>query len=308
MNIDLAPSFTSVELGDTHLKVVARGRFLDKDARDFVPTPESLLLHIDTPFYDGPLDLLLHLIKKHSMDIFDIPIMTITAKYLEALDEYKKLNLDVAGEFLVMAATLAEIKSKMLLPKEERAQTQEFEEEEGEDPRLALTKRLLLYKTYQEASLALLDRPMLGKDWFLRPVNEEEQEELEEGQEIELAKFPTFDLIEKLAKVLKKSETQVVHTIDKERISISARINEMMDFCQLRAKFTFFETLKFFPVYEKIDVIVNFLAILEMSRLKLLRLNMNGLDELFISVVKENFYSQAQMQTLLGDKENYDKT
>ncbi len=166
MSIESPLAMTSIELGDTMVRVTARGRFRDKDALDFVPTPESLLLHIDTPNYDGPLDLLLHLIRKHSMDIFDIPIMLITAKYLEALDELHKLNLDVAGEFLVMAATLAEIKSKMLLPKEEQATSLEDEQDEGYDPRRELIRRLLLYKSYQEASLALLERPTLGRDLF----------------------------------------------------------------------------------------------------------------------------------------------
>src|SRR5438477_13064321 len=109
-----SPSKTSVELGDAYVTVRARGKFRDHDTRDFVPTPESALLLIDTPNYDGPLDLLLHLIRKHSMDIFDIPIILITQKYLEALGEIQTLNLDIAGEFLVMAATLTEIKSKML--------------------------------------------------------------------------------------------------------------------------------------------------------------------------------------------------
>ena len=110
-----------MELGDSFVKVRARGKFLNQDALDFVPTPESALLLIDTPNYDGPLDLLLHLIRKHSMDIFDIPIAEITLKYLEALGEMDSLNLDIAGEFLAMAATLTEIKSKMLLLKSSKA-------------------------------------------------------------------------------------------------------------------------------------------------------------------------------------------
>ena len=151
----------SVELGDAWVKVRANGFFCDKDALDFIPTPESVLLYIDTPNYDGPLDLLLHLIRKHSVDIFDIPIVLITAKYLEALDEMSLLNLDIAGEFIVMAATLAEIKSKMLLPKEEQVKSSE-EEDDAHDPRRELVKRLLVYKSYQEARRFTFRRPARG--------------------------------------------------------------------------------------------------------------------------------------------------
>lgn len=289
----LTSPMASVELGDTLVRVKARGRFRDKDAMDFVPTPESLLLHIDTPNYDGPLDLLLHLIRKHSMDIFDIPIMLITTKYLEALDQMQKLNLDVAGEFLVMAATLAEIKSKMLLPKDEQISSQQDELEEGEDPRRELTKRLLLYKSYQEASLALLERPTLGHDIFFRHFEdlEETADEGESPENITLAPMEIFQLVDKLAGLLKKSEELSVHTITRDRISVSARINELIDYCQIRTKFSFYDALRFFPIYERIDVIVTFLAILEMSRLKLLRIQIASVDDLSITVRKENFYT-----------------
>ncbi len=295
---------TSVELGDAHVRITARGRFRDKDALDFVPTQESLLLHIDTPNFDGPLDLLLHLIRKHSMDIFDIPIMTITAKYLEALDVMQKLNLDVAGEFLVMAATLAEIKSKMLLPKEEQASSSTLDDEEGSDPRHELTKRLLLYKSYQEASLSLMERPTLGSDFFYRQLDDLEEVHEEENGEIILAPMQIFQLVEKLSGLLKKSEQLDVHTITRDRISVSARISELMDYCQIRDKFSFYDALRFFPIYEKIDVIVTFLALLEMSRLKLLRIQVSEVDDLAIRVVKENFYKENESRKI-GVKDDY---
>lgn len=285
-------SMTSVELGDAFVRVTARGRFRDKDALDFVPTPESLLLHIDTPNFDGPLDLLLHLIRKHSMDIFDIPIMTITTKYLEALDQMQKLNLDVAGEFLVMAATLAEIKSKMLLPKEEQSSSASSEDEEGLDPRQELTKRLLLYKSYQEASFELMARHTLGQDFFYRQQEDLEEVQEDNNGEVTLAPIEIFQLVEKLSGLIKKSEQLDVHTITRDRISVSARINELMDYCQIRDKFSFYDALRFFPIYEKIDVIVTFLALLEMSRLKLLRIQVSTVDDLAIRVVKENFYKE----------------
>lgn len=280
-----------IELGDAYVSVRASGKFRDQDARDFVPTPESALLLIDTPNYDGPLDLLLHLIRKHSMDIFDIPIILITQKYLEALSEIQTLNLDIAGEFLVMAATLTEIKSKMLLPKEELTQNPE---EEGLDPRSELIKRLLLYKTFQEAGHRLLERPCAGRDIFFRPASEQKEPDHDEENlsPRDLAPIELFDLVEKLAAALKKSEHQSVHTITRDRISVSARIRELMEYCQIRVKFSFIDALKFFPIYEKVDIIVTFLAILEMSRLKLLSIQMITGKDLVIAVRKENFYTK----------------
>lgn len=283
-----------IELGSPIARIRARGKFRDKDALDFVPTPESMLLYIDTPNYDGPLDLLLHLIRKHSMDIFDIPIVTITKKYLEALDEMQALNLDIAGEFLVMAATLAEIKSKMLLPKDEQTSNPE-EDEAGEDPRKELIRRLLEYKAFKDASVLLMQRPLLGQDQFFRQIDEQNNQPEAIEQDIalrDLAPVELFSLVENLNKVLKKSESQIVHTITRDRISVSARMHELLDFCLTRSKFTFYDALRFFPIYEKIDVVITFLALLEMSRLRLLRIQNSPRDDLLLTIVKENFYTK----------------
>ncbi len=282
----------TVELGSPLARIRARGKFRDKDALDFVPTPESLLLYIDTPLYDGPLDLLLHLIRKHSMDIFDIPIVTITKKYLAALDELQSLNLDIAGEFIMMAATLAEIKSKMLLPKEE--QKTEDAEEEGADPRHELVKRLLEYQRFKEASIDLYSRNLVGRDIFMRPVLEQEIAKGEERIDfatVELAPVEMFELVEYLDKLLRKSEHISIHTITRDRISVSARMHELIDFCQLRNKFTFYDALRFFPIYERIDVIVTFLALLEMSRLKLVKFASAAHEDLVMTINKANFYT-----------------
>src|SRR4030042_5722863 len=112
--------------------------------------------------FEGPLDLLLHLIRKNEVDIYDIPIAVIVYQYMAYLDLLRSLDLDVAGEFLVMAATLAQIKSRMLLPAGEAG------EEEGPDPRAELVERLLEYQRYQEAASELLSRELLGRDVFVR--------------------------------------------------------------------------------------------------------------------------------------------
>jgi|SRR5579871_1321700 len=279
-----------IELGSAVVKIRARGKFKDQDALDFIPTPESAHLYIDTPNFDGPLDLLLHLIRKHSMDIFDIPIVIITTKYLAALDEMRSLNLDIAGEFLVMAATLAEIKSKMLLPKDELID--EESEEEATDPRQELIKRLLAYKSFKEASLLLSQRLQLGRDLFLRPETKIEDAPLPKDDSIDdLAPIELFDLIETLARVVKQSEKFSIHTITRDRISVAARVHELIEFCQIRTRFSFYDALKYFPIYEKIDVIVTFLALLELSRLKLLKISRAEKDDLVMSLIKENFYN-----------------
>jgi segregation and condensation protein A len=231
------PNITDVTLGSALARIRARGKFNKVDAQDFIPTPESPLLYIDTPIYDGPLDLLLHLIRKHSMDIFDIPICTITKKYLEALEDMTALNLDIAGEFLVMAATLADIKSKMLLPKEE--QTIE-NEEEGEDPRAGLIRRLLLYKSFQEASLELLKKPHLGESWFYRPFNDNDEQALVDHENKSIVPLEISELLSSITSALKKSENIEVHSISRDRISVSARLRELMDFFKLRSNLTFY--------------------------------------------------------------------
>lgn len=298
---------SQVELGDAFVRVRARGKFCDKDAMDFVPTPESRLLLIDTPNYDGPLDLLLHLIRKHSMDIFDIPIAAITQKYLEALGEMHAFNLDIAGEFLVMAATLTEIKSKMLLPKEET--TSLVEEDEGHDPRRELITRLLIYKSFQDAGLMLLERPCLGRDFFYRHVAEQEENESDVVvADATIAPLEIFELVEKLSAVFKRAEQHSVHVITRDRISVSARIRDLIEYCQIRTQFSFLEANRFFPVYEKVDVIVTFLAILEMARLKLVRLQMSESTGLLVSVNKESFYSkQDEILQNLSDPNHKDE-
>jgi segregation and condensation protein A len=122
--------------------------------------------------FEGPLDLLLHLIQKNELDIFNIPIALITEQYLEYLQLMKVLNLDIAGEYLLMASTLLHIKSKLLLPK-----SLEGEEEEEEDPRAELLRRLLEYQKYKQAAVELEKRPLLDRDVFIRLVAQEPEPE-----------------------------------------------------------------------------------------------------------------------------------
>src|SRR2546423_6068717 len=158
----------TIKAGTEEMYVEARGSFAEGDVKDYVPSPESDQLRVSLTQFEGPLDLLLHLIEKHALQVFDIPIKIVVAEYMKALDQLqndlRELSLDIAGEFLVMAAQLAHIKSKMLLPKEERPR----EAEPELDPRAELVRRLLEYQRFKDAALRIDQMSMLGRDVFGR--------------------------------------------------------------------------------------------------------------------------------------------
>jgi len=299
---------TVVQLGDENCKIQARGKFNDKDAQDYVPSPESNQLHIDVPIFEGPLDLLLHLIKKHSMDIFDIPIVIITQKYLEALDEMKALDLDLAGDFLVMAATLAQIKSRMLLPPEEQV-TLEGEEEEEEDPRAELVRRLLEYQKFKEAADQFKQLHHVGADAFTRRSENDwglsEEDPLLSDKTIPIHPIEVYELIEMFAKAIEKHKPKLVHAVQFEKVSVRARLTELIDYARIKNQFSFSEILNHFEVKNKIDVIVTFLAILEMAKLKLLRIEQEWRSpNIVLTAVEENLTTvQEDLSVDLDDDE-----
>jgi len=216
--------------------------------------------------FEGPLDLLLHLIKKNEMDVYDIPIAAITEQYLATLDAMKHLNLDVAGEFLLMAATLLHIKSKMLLPKI----VEEDPEEEEEDPRAELVRRLLEYQKYKEVSETLDSWPQLGRDMFARAVPEPEVlEETETG----FAAVGLFDLLAALQDVLREHSEPFVHEVNVEQLSITDRINSILTLLQGHESVAF--TDLFSNGLKRDEMIVTFLAMLELVKLRLVRILQN---------------------------------
>ena len=155
------------------------------------------IYNIKVPIFEGPLDLLLHLIKENKVDIYDIPIAVITGQYLQYIEMMEELNLDVAGDFLVMAATLIHIKSRMLLPVDEEAPGEE------EDPRLELIQRLLEYQTFKDASLGLREKEEEWMNIFHRePVKDEEAEAESTEPELYLFDVNLFDLIGAFKKFL----------------------------------------------------------------------------------------------------------
>jgi segregation and condensation protein A len=211
--------------------------------------------------FEGPLDLLLHLIKKNEINIADIPIALITEQYLDYLKLMKELNLDVAGEYLLMASTLLHIKSKMLLPA-----SSEEEEEEEEDPRAELVRRLLDYQRYKEAGTELERRPLLDRDVFVRTVPLE-REEPEEEKRIDVT---LFELLEAFRKVLERAKPEIFHEVMLEQITVEERIQDILSLLEREKRSMAFYRL--FP--EKASrkvIVVTFLALLELVKMKRVR-------------------------------------
>jgi len=221
--------------------------------------------NIKLDIFEGPLDLLLHLIKKNEVDIYDIPIAFITEQYLEYIDMIKEMNLDIAGEFLIVAATLVHIKSKMLLPVDEDAVP---EEDEGIDPRAELVARLLEYQRYKEAAAELNNRALLGRDVFGKgaPVPLDEI-----GEEAGFKNVSVFELMEALKGVLARAPAERVVDMSHERYRIADKINSIMESLSTGKSMTFTELFR--PGAARGEIIVTFLAILEIAKLLLARIH-----------------------------------
>ena len=211
--------------------------------------------------FEGPLDLLLHLIKRNEVNIYEIPISLITQQYLEYIDLMQEMNLDVAGEFLVMAATLIHIKSRMLLPRPDPSQ-----EDPAEDPREALVRRLLEHQKFKAAAELLHERETLRSAQWTRPdgpISEIAGEAPEPEIEVDL-----FSLISAFRSVVERAKQRPKVYLPGEQIPIEERIE------QLLAKLSETEACGFEDLFA--GLIVTFLALLEMIRLKLVRVFQSG--------------------------------
>ena len=224
---------------------------------------------IKLDIFEGPLDLLLYLIRKNEIDIYNIPIALITEQYLEYLDLMRSLNLDLAGEYLVLAATLIHIKSRMLLPPVEG----DDEVEEGEDPRTELVQQLLEYRAFKEAALNLVDRPLLERDVFTRGAPPEEPSEAEEDEET-MIEVGIFELVQAFRRIVSGLDQSEDLAIDTEKMSLTDRINEIMERLSDEKQLTFTELLG-----ERMDrkrIVYTFLAILELMKLRMIRAYQSG--------------------------------
>jgi len=211
--------------------------------------------------FEGPLDLLLFLIKKNDLDITDIPITSITEQYMQYIDMMKMLDLDMVGDFLVMAATLMQIKSKMLLPPDPTE-----EEEEEEDPRDELVRRLQEYKKFKEIADALKEKELRRKDFFARTVDEDTKKQLKEEAKEVFFEASLFDLITALSEALNKVPEEVIHEIITEEYTVEQKIHDILH-CVIGQSTTSLRSL-FEKAKSKIEMVVTFLAILELIRLK----------------------------------------
>ena len=211
--------------------------------------------------FEGPLDLLLYLIKKEELNIYDIPITRITEQYLEYLGLMEMMDLDVAGDFLVMAATLMQIKSRMLLPPDP-----EGVETEQEDPRAELVRRLLEYKAFKEAAEKLRDFEGKRSGLFTRLGVEPEID----GSDSPFFEVSLFELISAFSKVLKGISKETFHQVIKDEFTVAEKVHEIFHRLVKEPKI-YFSTL-FKAAKNKIEVITTFLALLELIRLREVRI------------------------------------
>jgi segregation and condensation protein A len=224
---------------------------------------------IHLPLFEGPLDLLLYLIRRDKIDIHDIPIAPITRQYMEYLELMKELNLDVAGEFMVMAATLIHIKSKMLVPVDP---TEASGEEEAEDPREALVQRLLEFQRYKEAAGVLHQKGEIRAATWTRPegslpfLDDAGEEMLEAG---------LFDLIAAFKELLERRKLLIAHEVAPEGQSVEERMEELIGMIRIGESLDFLDL--FVTLETKLDMIVTFLALLELIRLKRVKIYQRGL-------------------------------
>lgn len=232
------------------VRAVVRGEVLEKWPQDLYIPPDALEVILES--FEGPLDLLLYLIRKQNIDILDIPVADITRQYMEYIDLMRVAKLDLAAEYLVMAATLAEIKSRMLLPKP-------VDEEYEEDPRAALVRRLLEYERFRDAAQQLNDLPRLERDIFVARATFEDPTPLRLVPKVGLDEIAmAFQQV-----VERAAHLQHLH-VSRELLSVRERMTRILNHLQAH-KFGRFEEL--FDMTEgRMGLVVSFIAILELCR------------------------------------------
>ncbi len=221
--------------------------------------PEPYLVKLQT--FEGPLDLLLHLIKKNEVNIYDIPIAIIMEQYLDYIGLMKKLNLEVVGDYLVIAAELGLIKSKMLLPK-----TEIDKEEEEEDPRAELLRRLLEYQQYKDVAEQLIKSDVLERDVFIRMG----QDEGEEGQKNQVVKTDLWSLIDAFREIHRRRDYSLESLIkfDLDTLTLEDKTEELITKLRKCRTIPFAELFSENP--SRFDVVITFLALLELIKTKVL--------------------------------------
>lgn len=260
----------SVE-GDTYIARI-RGEPLLQLPEDLYIPPDALEVFLEA--FEGPLDLLLYLIRRQNLDILEIPITEITRQYIEYVELMKAFRLELAAEYLLMAATLAEIKSRLLLPRSKDAI-----EEEGNDPRAELIRRLQEYEQFKEAALNLDELPRLERDIHVVRAELPDMKQVKPLPEVDLK-----ELLLALKEVMQRVELTSKHQITMEPLSIRQRMTEVLD--KIR-QIEFAEFSSLFSAQEgKLGVVVTFIAILEL------------LKQALIDIVQTEIYGTLHVKAL----------
>jgi segregation and condensation protein A len=211
--------------------------------------------------FEGPLDLLLYLVKKDHLNIYDIPIAKVTEQYLAYLDLMKMLDLNIAGEFLVMAATLMQIKSKMLLPPDPNLEQQE---EQG-DPREELVRRLLEYEKFKEIAENLRQRELTQKEIFKRPKSETLPAPVDADGQVYF-EASIFDLIDAFSKAMENVPRDIFYEVVKDEFTVEEKVHDILH--RLLYEPSLSVSRLFSEAKNKVEIVVAFLAILELIRLR----------------------------------------
>lgn len=228
-----------------------RGERLEKLPDDLYIPPDALRVILEA--FEGPLDLLLYLIRRQNLDILDIPVQLITEQYMAYIDAMQLLEIELAGEYLLMAAMLAEIKSRMLLPRPDP------EEEEGADPRAELVRRLQEYERFKQASENLDELPRVGRD--ITPVQiKPERVDID----VPLPQPELKELLIAFRDVMLRAELFTSHQIQREPLSVRARMSAILERLQDGGSLPF--SALFDPTEGRLGVVVSFIAILELTR------------------------------------------
>ena len=241
-------------------KAIVQGEIFEKWPEDLFIPPDALEVILET--FQGPLDLLLYLIRKHNLDILDIPVAEITKQYMEYVEMMRRIRLDLAAEYLVMAAMLAEIKSRMLIPREAEA------DEDEEDPRAALVRRLQEYERFREAAKDLDERPRQERDLFVTHAKFEDNnpERLEVAVTLE-------QLVQAYRSAMLTADRQKHFVVGRETLSLRERMTHILD--RLTQK-KYLRLSDLFSAQEgRMGLVVSFIAILELSKDNMLRISQN---------------------------------
>ena len=235
------------------VRAVVMGEVMDQVPKDLFIPPDALQVVLEA--FEGPLDLLLYLIRKQNLDIANIPVAEITAQYMSYVEMMRRANLDLAAEYLVMAATLAEIKSRILLPRPKAA------EEDEEDPRLALVRQLQQYERFREAANELEDRPRVDRDVFVANAISDDPNPPKVETKVTLQQ-----LTRAFQSVLERAHVNQLHQVTRETMSMRERMTDILkrltdsgsDFLRIEDLFTIKEG--------RMGLVVTFIALLELCR------------------------------------------